>query len=67
MDLKDFITNSLCQIAEGIIEANARLKDTDAIINPTRMQTNSNNAQAYGRTVVADDNTHLSKTRVVEQ
>ncbi|AUG01405.1 hypothetical protein CXQ81_12585 [Pseudomonas sp. 09C 129] len=67
MELKDFIKNSLCQIAEAILDANEELKGTDAVVNPTRMQTNSNNSQAYGRTVKADDNTYLSKTRIVEK
>jgi len=49
MDLKEFITESLVQISEGIIDANIRLKDTSAIANPHGVQANSNNAKAYGR------------------
>ncbi|MDQ6982754.1 MAG: trypco2 family protein [Mariprofundus sp.] len=65
MDLKDFVKNSLSQIAEGIIDANETLSDTDAIVNPTEIVVNSDNSQAYGRTLspaLQDD-----PTRVVEK
>ena len=67
MELKDFIKSSLCQIAEAILEANEELGGTDAVVNPTRMQTHTNNSQAYGRTVKDEDDTYLSKTRIVEK
>lgn len=50
MDLKDFIANSLTQIAEGILAASEALADTDAEVNPTNLTTHSNNAQGFGRT-----------------
>jgi len=65
MDLKDFVQSSLSQIAEGIIDANEALSDTDAIVNPTEIIVNSDSSQAYGRTrspVLQED-----PTRVVEK
>ncbi|WP_133249162.1 trypco2 family protein [Abyssibacter profundi] len=65
MDLKDFVKDSLAQIAEGIIEANESLAHTDAIINPTAITVNSESSQAYARTrpqARSDD-----RTRVVEK
>lgn len=53
MDLKDFIATSLTQIAEGILTASEALSGTDAQVNPTHMQTYSNAAQGYGRTLTA--------------
>ncbi|ROO08077.1 hypothetical protein BK673_16180 [Pseudomonas fluorescens] len=50
MDLKDFIATSLTQIAEGILTASEALRETDAQVNPTHIQTYSNSAQGYGRT-----------------
>lgn len=63
MDLKDFISTSLTQIAEGILAASEALKDTDAVINPTRLTTYSNAAQGFGRTAERDD----SGGRLVER
>ena len=34
MDLKDFVRESLVQIANGISEANAALEGTSAAVNP---------------------------------
>jgi hypothetical protein len=67
MDLKDFISTSLTQIAEGILAASEALKDTDAVVNPTQLVTHSNSAQGFGRTLKADDATYLSVTRLVER
>jgi hypothetical protein len=55
MDLKDFIANSLTQIAEGILAASEALADTDAEVNPTHLATHSNNAQGFGRTVDGEE------------
>lgn len=63
MDLKDFIATSLTQIAEGILAAGDALKDTDAVVNPTRLATHSNSAQGFGRTTSEDD----SRGRLVER
>lgn len=49
MDLKEFIRESLVQIARGIQEANDALKDTDAIVNPNGIQAYPTEAKAYGR------------------
>jgi hypothetical protein len=50
MDLKDFIANSLTQIAEGILAASEALADTDAEVNPINLATHSKNAQGFART-----------------
>jgi len=65
MDLKDFVTNSLSQIAEGIIGANNALSDTDAIVNPAEIVVNSGNSRAYGRT--RSPTLQEDPTRVVEK
>lgn len=65
MDLKDFVKSSLSQVAEGIIEANNALKDTDAIVNPAEIVVNSDNSQAYGRTKRPE--LKEDPTRVVEK
>ena len=49
MDLKQFIRESLVQISEGIIEANEKLSDTSAIVNPDAIQAYSKEAKAFGR------------------
>lgn len=67
MDLKDFISTSLTQIAEGILAASEALEHTDAVVNPTQLITHSNTAQGFGRTLKAGDATHLSVTRLVER
>lgn len=67
MDLKDFIANSLTQIAEGILQASEALADTDAEVNPTRLETYSSDAQGYGRTLTPDDGRKISQTRLVER
>lgn len=65
MDLKDFVKNSLTQIAEGILAASEALKNTDAQVNPTEIVVNSNSSQAYGRTCKAERSD--DPTRVVEK
>lgn len=49
MDLKDFVRESLVQIANGISEANAALEGTSAAVNPHNVQAYSTEAKAYGR------------------
>lgn len=49
MDLKDFIRESLVQIANGISEANTALAGTTATVNPCNVQAYSTEAKAYGR------------------
>ncbi|ROO01769.1 hypothetical protein BK674_07525 [Pseudomonas moraviensis] len=67
MELKDFIKNSLCQISEAILEASEELAKTDAVVNPTRIVAYTDTSQAYARTVKEDDDTYLSRTRIVEK
>ncbi len=49
MDLKEFVRESLVQIATGISEANTALAGTGAVVNPHNVQAYSNDAKAYGR------------------
>jgi hypothetical protein len=49
LDLKDFIRESLVQIANGISEANIQLVGTSAVVNPSNVQAYSAEAKAYGR------------------
>jgi hypothetical protein len=49
MDLKEFIRESLVQISEGIQEANEKLNESEACVNPHGIQAYSNEAKAYGR------------------
>ncbi len=67
MDLKDFVKNSLHQIAEGIIEANEALSDTDGMINPPDITVHSDSSQAYGRTRSTRSAQQSSDSRVVEK
>ncbi|MCO7506776.1 MULTISPECIES: hypothetical protein [unclassified Pseudomonas] len=67
MDLKDFIANSLTQIAEGILQASEALANTDAEVNPTKIETYSNSAQGFARTLKPEDDRTISRTRLVER
>lgn len=49
MKLKDFVRESLVQIATGIDEANKALQGTSAVVNPANIQAFSTEAKAYGR------------------
>ena len=49
MELKDFIQESLVQIARGIIGAREELKDTNAHICPKNIRVNSEARKNYGR------------------
>jgi len=49
MELKEFIKASLVQINQAIEESNEELKDSEALINPSGVQINSDKSQAYGR------------------
>ena len=49
MELHEFITETLVQIAKGVENANTQLKGTTAIINPRHVNYNTNeNVQTYG-------------------
>jgi hypothetical protein len=50
MDLKEFVKESIVQISKGIEEANAELKDSEAMVNPLYVTMNSKDEQGYGRT-----------------
>lgn len=49
MDLKEFIKQSVIQVTEAIMESNEELNDKGAIVNPGKIQVNSDSSQAYGR------------------
>ncbi|MDM4015281.1 hypothetical protein [Roseiconus lacunae] len=48
MDLKSFISEAITQIAEGIIDASERTKDTSAIVSPGGVTANLNDTGPYG-------------------
>ncbi|MEC9407385.1 MAG: hypothetical protein VX549_08920 [Pseudomonadota bacterium] len=49
MELKEFIRESLVQIARGIEESNSQLADSKASVNPPSVKVYSKEAKAYGR------------------
>lgn len=49
MDLKEFVRESLVQISGAIVEANAALVGTDAVVNPFNVAIFSGDQKAYGR------------------
>lgn len=55
MELKDFVEQSLVQIARDIESASKALEDTNAHINPKNIYVNSDNRQNYGRLVQKQD------------
>jgi hypothetical protein len=49
MQLHEFITETLTQIAEGVSNANEKLKGSSAVVNPRHINYNTNeNIRAYG-------------------
>jgi len=50
MDLKEFVKESIVQIAQGIEDANEELMNSSAMVNPINITANSGSAQAYART-----------------
>lgn len=50
MDLKEFVKESIVQIAQGIDEANKELEESSAMVNPIHVVANTDSAQAYART-----------------
>ena len=49
MDLQNFITQTLVQIAKGVEGASAELKDSSAIVNPRNVSgTHNANSNVYG-------------------
>jgi hypothetical protein len=67
MDLKDFVKESIVQIAKGIEEANSELSESQAMVNPLYIRANSENAQVYGRTMQRDDGYAEPDSKVVEK
>lgn len=63
MDLKDFIKQSIIQVTEAILESNEELKGTGAVVNPGKVQVNSDASQAYGR----ESTKNLHNNRVVQK
>ena len=49
MELKEFISQTLVQVAEGISEANQQLQNSDAVVNPPNVSVSrSSDSQVYG-------------------
>ncbi len=68
MELKDFISSTIEEIARGILEASNQLKDTNAIVSPHDFQINSQESQAFGRTKNKDYESPADEgTRVVQK
>lgn len=68
MELKDFVSSSIEQIARGIVDAGTKLSDTDAIVSPEDFQVNSHDSQALGRTRKREFTTaREADTRVVQK
>ena len=67
MDLKDFIANSLTQIAEGILQASEALADTDAEVNPTNVNLHSSTSQVYGSTRKPEEDSTKFQYRLIER
>ncbi|KAF4558705.1 hypothetical protein [Pseudomonas sp. CES] len=67
MDLKDFIANSLTQIAEGILQASEALADTDAEINPINLHLYPSSSQVYGTTREPSEDRIKFKERHIER
>ncbi|WP_338744726.1 hypothetical protein V3D52_19275 [Pseudomonas putida] len=67
MDLKDFIANSLTQIAEGILQASEALAHTDAEVNPTNVNLHSSTSQVYGSTRKPEEDGTKFQHRLVER
>ena len=68
MELKDFISSTIEEIARGILTASDQLKDTNAIVSPHNFKINSHDSQAFGRTKNPDIVDHVDgNTRVVQK
>lgn len=66
MELKEFIKEAIEGIVSGILESKESLSNTDAEISPENFQVNSEESQAYGRTITTN-NHPTSGTRVVSK
>ncbi len=65
MDLREFVKESIVQIAKGIEEANEELAESSAMVNPFHIVANSDSAQAYARTRPPSQNN--PEARIVEK
>ena len=48
MDLKEFVAQTISQIIDGIIEADSRVADVGAAVNPPNVVTNKTGEGPYG-------------------
>ncbi|MCJ8286612.1 trypco2 family protein [Halomonas sp.] len=65
MELKDFIRETLVQVAQGIEEASSELQDSTALVNPRNVSINtSENGRHYG---VFSEDKAPSPIRYVEE
>lgn len=67
MDLKDFVKESIVQIAKGIEEANVELAESEAMVNPMYIIANSESAQSYARTKPRNQDDVNPDAKVVEK
>lgn len=68
MELREFIKSSLVEVVRGILDASEELKDTNAIISPDNFKVNSDQSQAFGRTLNSKaDYRSVDNTRVVHK
>ncbi|WP_444924746.1 hypothetical protein ACJJH9_06970 [Microbulbifer sp. DLAB2-AF] len=68
MELKNYISSTIEEIARGILDASEKLADTNAVVSPTDFQINSKESQAFGRTKSPHIPDHVGKdTRVVQK
>lgn len=65
MDLKDFIRETIVQIARGIEEANGDLDNSDAMVNPIYMDLDSASVDSSGRTKIRTNAYPNPDSRVV--
>jgi hypothetical protein len=63
VELKEFIKQSITQISEALIETNDELQAKGVVVNPGRVQVNSDTSQAYGRL----SNLNKHQTEVVQK
>lgn len=67
MELKDFVKETIVQIAKGIEEASTELSDSDVMVNPIYVTMHSENAQSYGRTTTHTDADEEAHSRVIQK
>lgn len=67
MELREFIKSTLVEVSRGVLDAGEELKDTNAIISPENFTVNSENSQAFGRTIKPNSSLSTDDTRVIQK